>query len=676
MILAKLEDVAPPIKIANRAIKSLSEIFCTWHRNTAASLDERLAVIDRLARKHASVAWELLLTMLPKSYDVSGNIAQPRWRARPEVPPVTYGEIWRANDEHIQRVLNAAGSDGAKLAELFSEIASWRPEQRQRLVEQIDSFGQTCTDAEQRAHLWNKLREFVSRHHAYPDAKWALPEADLLPFDRLVKDIEPRDSWESSVWLFDRDLPEFLNSQAESVGKSEERTKKKRQEVVNDLYGKVKLDGLCQFARRVKMPWLVGATVAESISDPELDEQILTGALATSEDAIRKFALAFVLRRREIQGSKWSDAVLASPSFAAWPAAKKAEFCLCLPEGPSSWQVTADLGIDVEREYWHRAIVFISRHTDAEAQIAIQKLLQFDRSILALEQCGYHPEKLSTGTLVKVLEAALAELARTHDFSAGAMLQYYLERVFGKLRESDIAEIDLARLEWQYLPLLRWNSTPVTLHRFLEKDPAFFATVLSYAYKADDREIEGDSGDQESEDTDSDEDETFSPSADERRNRARLAWDLLDTWHTPPGVCDGRLNAAELREWITKARAICAKQRRARIGDDRIGHLLARVPAEADGVWPPSAVRDLIDEIASRELEEGLHAGRINSRGVYSKNPLDGGRSERALAKQYRTWAKAARASPRTARLLTALADTYDRFGRVEDFSAERLDID
>ena len=53
-----------------------------------------------------------------------------------------------------------------------------------------------------------------------------------------------------------------------------------------------------------------------------------------------------------------------------------------------------------------------------------------------------------------------------------------------------------------------------------------------------------------------------------------------------------------------------------------------------------------------------------------------GVRSERALAKQYRTWAKAARAWPRTARLLTTLADTYERFGRVGDFSAERLDID
>jgi hypothetical protein len=88
------------------------------------------------------------------------------------------------------------------------------------------------------------------------------------------------------------------------------------------------------------------------------------------------------------------------------------------------------------------------------------------------------------------------------------------------------------------------------------------------------------------------------------------------------------------------------------------------------------AVRDLIEDTESRDLESGLHSGRINQRGVWSKSPSDGGRPERELAKRYRIAAKAVNSSwQRTARLLNALADTYEGLGRHDDIRAEKLDL-
>jgi hypothetical protein len=105
--------------------------------------------------------------------------------------------------------------------------------------------------------------------------------------------------------------------------------------------------------------------------------------------------------------------------------------------------------------------------------------------------------------------------------------------------------------------------------------------------------------------------------------------------------------------------------------------VLAHAPPDSDGVWPHTGVRDVIEETESRHLESGLHAGRINQRGVSCKNPLEGGRQERELEKQYRNWAKAVTAKwPRTARLLNSLAETYESFGRMEDVSAERIDLE
>jgi len=84
-----------------------------------------------------------------------------------------------------------------------------------------------------------------------------------------------------------------------------------------------------------------------------------------------------------------------------------------------------------------------------------------------------------------------------------------------------------------------------------------------------------------------------------------------------------------------------------------------------------------MEEIDSRALEAGLHAGRFNQLGVFTKNPLEGGRTERELGRQYRKWAKAMTTRwPKTARLLNSLAETYEHFGRFEDVSAERLDLE
>ena len=89
---------------------------------------------------------------------------------------------------------------------------------------------------------------------------------------------------------------------------------------------------------------------------------------------------------------------------------------------------------------------------------------------------------------------------------------------------------------------------------------------------------------------------------------------------------------------------------------------------------PLASFVNLIEDTESRDLESGLHSGRISQRGVYTKSPSDGGRPERELAKRYKTAAAMVNAQwQRTARLLNSLAETYESFGRNDDISAERM---
>jgi alpha-L-fucosidase len=96
------------------------------------------------------------------------------------------------------------------------------------------------------------------------------------------------------------------------------------------------------------------------------------------------------------------------------------------------------------------------------------------------------------------------------------------------------------------------------------------------------------------------------------------------------------------------------------------------------GIWPHSAVRDVIEEVASTELEGGIEVGLYNSRGVFWRNSNESGVQERQLAEQYAGFAAAINDRwPRTAAMLRRIANGYRADAHREDQEAElREDLD
>jgi hypothetical protein len=131
-----------------------------------------------------------------------------------------------------------------------------------------------------------------------------------------------------------------------------------------------------------------------------------------------------------------------------------------------------------------------------------------------------------------------------------------------------------------------------------------------------------------------------------------------------------------MKDWVSAARLALSEADRSDIGDELIGQAFAYSPIGDDGAWPAEAVRHLLEVIGSRELENGVVLGRMNSRGATWRGVYDGGDQERDLATQYRKWSQLTRNKwPRTARVLRELADSYEREARQHDLEAE-LDAD
>lgn len=159
---------------------------------------------------------------------------------------------------------------------------------------------------------------------------------------------------------------------------------------------------------------------------------------------------------------------------------------------------------------------------------------------------------------------------------------------------------------------------------------------------------------------------------DERRARARLAYQLLQSIKTVPGFSSGTEDVHHLRSWISEVRTLAKEADRAVITDRQIGQILAYAPADSeDAAWPSKPIRDVIEDFATEEIEKGIAICRFNQRGVFTKGLYDGGKQERALANQYRNWADVTRKWPRTSALLRQIADDWDRSATRADREAE-----
>ena len=235
------------------------------------------------------------------------------------------------------------------------------------------------------------------------------------------------------------------------------------------------------------------------------------------------------------------------------------------------------------------------------------------------------------------------------------------EHLFALLSEhrDDVGRQRVVNLEWQLFPIVGLDADAPTLHRAIVEDPALFSQLVVYCFKpATSPEPEDGAAPEE---------------VERKRAVASRAYEVLRSCRRCPGVtADGQVDATALLSWINDARAQLQAVDRATIGDQQIGELLSHSPAAADGSPLHEAVRDVLEELRSDDVERGIEIGIYNARGVTSRGVMDGGAQEWALAKIYRGHSEAARDWPRTRKVLTRLTESYEADARGQDAEAER----
>ena len=660
-LLARLAEIDPGGRLANRPDESLARIFCPWHPENAVTVARRLSAIDGLRQRHPSVAWPLMLALLPEYQGVHFPTHEPTYRDwKPARSPITVREYWTFIEEIVRRLLEDAGTSSERWRSLIEQITHLPPPSRLQVREQLGSLvDQASFDPRGREQIWDALRALVAQHREYRDAGWALPTEEVDLLDELAQRFLPRDPAARHAWLFNDhvpeldDLPHRNNWDAYQEGLAE-----RRRDAISEIEVASRFDGVKTFARNVTIPWAVGVGLADgAIHQYEAD---LLSLLQSDIDADVQLASAYMARRFSHEGWSWVEGLIAEGSELT--PSQRGRLLLQTGDFPKAWEVADSQGEDVARAFWSLFRTSGLGADFAHVAYAAGRLRSVGRAAAALDLIGLYLAR-DQGNDVLVAEAAISALetllAQGDEApEARALSQHDFEELFSFLQrfKAEVGWDRIARLEWAFLPALGFEGRAETLHQLMADDPGFFVQIVETVYRPHSNERVADD----------------SP---ERQRRARNGYRLLSTWYRVPGTgADGTFSGANLRSWVREALRMLADADRLEVGELHIGHVLASSPADPDGAWPCTEVRNLLEELQNDSVEEGLYLEILNRRGVTTRSPGEGGAQERELAERYRHQAdQFADRWPRTAVILRRLAHHYEQEARREDSSAERF---
>ncbi len=650
-VLAKLAIYDPGGRLLNRPINTLREIFLPWHPGTNANLVERTKALDLVFTQAPEVSWPLIESLLPDTVSgFSSGTSRPRLREAGDNlrETLTYKLIWKGEEIIISRALDVVGSDPERWKTLLHSCNRFPENLQKRALETLKSVASSNVGEDVKTQLWNVLRDFVNRHLSFKESNWALDKETLKPFEGIVQTLEPGDVIEKNMWLFDQHLPDHRQV-----------AEKLRKDAVLEIIKVLDISGVIELAKRSKLSGLVFGPIVSVLDKPQdafnligmavEEEMLLVFITCVSFDALRRFE------------KEWRNLVIDNAKKVPWSPAVKAHLFLYWPANQETWDSIAAVDATTESEYWKRVQFSTINGTEEDKNFQIEKFLEADRVRDVFDTISLKDEGISSETLVRVANMILGKLNNVDDAAEFRENCPSHVREFVELlqRRKDIPDDDIARIEYAFLPLLGYHhGLQLTLYRMLSETPSLFIQVLCDVYNPSNEE---------------------NPRAltAHQKSRAEYGYKLLNEWHRVPGLQkNGEIDQEALVKWVDEARSLAAKENRVEIGDQSIGKIIAHAPQDPnDGAWPHRAVRTVIENVKSDEIEIGIRTERFNMRGAYSKEVYEGGVQERELAKKYRAWVEACSEWPRTYRLLQSIAKSWEQDAKREDERAEQMKI-
>jgi hypothetical protein len=648
LILAKLAELDPGMPSGNSPLESLRRIFLLWNPGTNASGELRITVIDRLLRDYPAIGWELIVALLPRSHDHATPTAKPRLReaGASERERVTRRSVWDSQRSIVSRSLEFAGEHVSRWVTVIKTMSNFLPAEREILLQRLNDL-LAHSNQGTKNELWRSLRDQLNRHRSFADAAWAIPEPELIQLAELVERYSPQDKIEKIRMLFDEWSPRLGRNSKDD----REQQAVERKAALRSIYEEQGSAGIQKLAAIVRLPHLVAENISSVLGDCQQYSALLSRSIMVDE--LRDFGVSLSAVALRLFGEEWRKELNKLGNEESWPPNVFAQTLLAWPDDDETWDFAQAAGIDVSKAYWSTKKAF---HVDGSAETinrAARNYLSVGRSLAAIEALHDRVRDLAPETIFGLLDAAIPELNAGGQIPSGGMLSYYLDVIFVDLQSrSDLNQMEIARREYAFLPLLEHEDRPLVLHKLMAQNADLYVQILSDVFRADDVPSS---------------ESTSQSDAD----KAKASYGILMEFRSVPGEEAGVIDQEVMLRWINEVRKLAKVAKRSEIADVYIGHILAHAAPEL-GIWPPVPISIALEKLKAPTIEDGIITERYNMRGVVTRAVFEGGEQERELARTHREWLEGRREYPRTAALLGRMADSWDREAELEDTRAEQ----
>ena len=662
VILARLAQTDPGGRVSNRPAESLKTMFLPWFRVSEASDPQRLQTMGTLLSRFPEVGWKTLSSAYPSvRSDTAMGREPPLWRpwAQDSVPRPSWAEYYAFVAEMERFLLERVGEDADRWEDVVGLISNLSPDTRQQAIDVMAERAEAIKQHPNSADLWSGLRTQLNRHRSYPDAKRAVPEAELKPLAAIYENLTPDDPAMAYGWLFGG-WPDLADgSDRRDLESHHANLDAARQSAIVSAYGSGDTKAILAIAESAEQPWEVGRAFFIGIgAQPAVELALEYAGSETGHYRLMVRGILWTLFRQSgwpalgevLERAKATDATLHA----------LVDVFLAAPAERETWLRLSEEKSEVQGRYWESMNPWaVSREDEADVAFVALKLLEVHRAPAVAEWTSH--QSVHHEIVIRTLEQLPVDLVGASAPESRSNWSIYdITSLLEKLDESEaVDDSTIAHLELPFISALSQDSRrDLALHREISRDPALFADLIAHMYRRAD-EPTNDAGNE---------------------HAAWVAGSILVPIMMGQGIVPGRteqdvVDYDALAAWVNEARRLCAERGRGEIGDDLIGQLLSRAPVGDDGIWPCEPVRELLERIDSQNMGNGFVVGTHNLRGVTSRGVFDGGTQERTLSGDYRRQANEIGARwPTTAGLLRRIAESYERDAQWHDRDAQERD--
>ena len=655
LILAQLALTEIDDNWANKPIASLEAIYRCWMPQTAASLDARIMSLKLLVRRFPEIAWQICMDQIHSGGQIGTYSSRPRWRADASGA----GEVVAPRErlafarQALDLALAWPRHTSTMLGDLIQRLGSMSDEYQASVWTLIDSWSQTETDESAKVELREQIRRFaLTRRGRQQNSESATQDRARHVYEQLA----PRDPVNRHAWLFAdewiRHSVGELDGEEPDFSKREDRIDKLRTAAMADTWAERGLDGVVSLLTAGDAAHAVGRYAAPCATRQNVAADVLRTCLSDNAQPSQKtdafmrgFIWAIDADERDALLLEVADTVTMD---------QKVRLLKCAPFGEETWRLLDEQTENVREGYWRDVSPHLNRFSESELNELIDRLLEVERPWPAFHAVTLDWDKIETSRLKRLLMAVAANVDQDGTIAPDAFdISRALDALDGR---PGVTQDEMAQLEFTFIGALdehKSNHGISNLERQIEDFPVLFVQALALIFNRDD-------GGEDPPGWRIDDSE-------QRTAAATAAYQLLRQIRRIPGTeSDGSISTKELQHWVTEVRRLCAQYSRVDLGDQYIGQLLSKAPADADGLWPCRPVCEAMETVSSEHIARGFHIGVNNARGVHWRG--EGGDQERELAAKYRSWAQQLDFEfPYVSSVLERIAAGYDHDARRED---------